>query len=177
MTCKLPTDSQFVKAGVTSLVQRLANLAAMDWAETANGSTKRFTILIGEEGAATVQMERVQNLFGVVRRVLARVPIGDTGQVLVALYRAGSGWTHTIRDAGEAPTLFENEPRGVAIPSLPISQDLAALRKLVVCGYPSEGQFLDWLAYKSEHGIVVDTVHDLSRAQIKRIVRAFEVTA
>lgn len=145
-----------------------------EWAKCANGGTLRIPVLVGEDGAATVQVRKLQDAYAEVRRIVVRAPI-SSNRYMVAVFSNGA-WTYQVRRKTPAPQLYAPVVSdNVALLPLATTPTVAALRRAVVVAYPSEGAFLDWLAYKSPHGWVVDSVHDLTDAQARLILAGFEV--
>jgi hypothetical protein len=121
-------------------------------------------------------LERIQDAFAIIRRVLLRVPVPGTNETMVALWRVGKGWTYTTRPATTPPVLFVGNPiKTMDVAPRPMAPGVEALRRLVVPCYKSEGQFLDWLAYKSPYGWEVDSIHDLTKDQAEDVVAGYQV--
>lgn len=160
----------YYRANISALL--MPHLEA--WGQCKNGGCLRVRTLLGDAGEAVVQLEKLQDAFAAVRRIVVRVPVSGTHYV-AAVFSKGV-WVHAVRAVKPAPKLFTpiERVRGCMLP-MTVSPSVAALRREVVTAYRSEGVFLDWLAYGSSHGWVVDTLHDLTEDQAKTILAGFMV--
>lgn len=145
-----------------------------EWVKRDNGKFFRLSVLVGDDGLALVQLQKLQDDFAHVRRVVVRTTISD-GRFVVAVYSGGK-WSYALRKKTPAPQLYSKlGSRTVDLTPTPVMPTVAALRQLVAHAFPTEGQFLDWLAYKSPHGWAVDAIHDLTEAQARTVLAGFEV--
>jgi len=129
----------------------------------------------GGEGLVKLQVCRHQDMYGEFRRITVRMPWKDGVHVLHAYYD-GTQWHHAIKPVKDKQELFGTVhfPK-LDITPLELPPQVVRLRAIVRASYRSEGDFLDWLAYKHPLEIHADALAELTEEQAAMILRTWEL--
>jgi hypothetical protein len=143
----------------------------------ANGT--RYTMEFVDESPAVVnsytrvQVRKLQHYFLEIRRITHRATIqrdGDTWHITA--YYDGTRWHCKRRKFSQPTQLWDPVTAWTPPPAQPTPLENAARLaqvRAIASGFKSEGAFLDWLAWKTPLGIVVNSVRQIDAADLDAI--------